>query len=291
LGKVRAMLVESVKRLKTASISQPIQVVGFSGAPQAGDLFVVFDSERETKEIAMRRQLLRREQTFRQIEMVSLDNVSDDIRRGTTKELSLIIKGDADGSVEAICDSLQQLSTSEVAVNILHRGVGMITESDILLASTTGSIVLGFHVHPNIKARETANRERIDIRVYKVIYEMIEDIHNTLEGLLDPDTREDVIGMIEVREVFKIPKVGNIAGCFVVSGHIERRHTIRALREGKELWKGSVASLKRFKDDAREVRAGSECGIRLDGFDDIEVGDSFEAIVLVEVKRKLTTDS
>ncbi len=290
-GKVRAMLDESGKRIQTAGISQPIQVVGFSGAPQAGDLFVVFDSERETKEIAMRRQLLRREQTFRQIEMMSLDHVSDEIRRGAAKELSLIIKGDADGSVEAICDSLQQLSTGEVAVNILHRGVGMITESDILLASTTGSIVLGFHVHPNIKARETANRERIDIRVYKVIYEMIDDIRNTLEGLLDPDTKEEVVGLIEVREVFKIPKVGNIAGCFVVSGHIERRHTIRALREGKELWKGTIASLKRFKDDAREVRAGSECGISLDGFDDIEIGDSFEAINLVEVKRKLTTNS
>ncbi len=290
-GKVRAMVDESGKRLQTAEISQPIQVVGFSGAPQAGDLFVVFDSERETKEIAMRRQLLRREQTFRQIEMMSLDHVSDEIRRGAAKELSLIIKGDADGSVEAICDSLQQLSTGEVAVNILHRGVGMITESDILLASTTGSIVLGFHVHPNIKARETANRERVDIRVYKVIYEMIDDIRNTLEGLLDPDTKEEVVGMIEVREVFKIPKVGNIAGCFVVSGHIKRSHTIRLLREGKELWKGTVASLKRFKDDAREVRAGSECGISLDGFDDIEIGDSFEAIVLVEVKRKLTTDS
>ncbi len=290
-GKVRAMLDESGKRFQTAEISQPIQVVGFSGAPQAGDLFVVFDSERETKEIAMRRQLLRREQTFRQIEMMSLDHVSDEIRRGAAKELSLIIKGDADGSVEAICDSLQQLSTGEVAVNILHRGVGMITESDILLASTTGSIVLGFHVHPNIKARETATRERVDIRVYKVIYEMIDDIRTTLEGLLEPDTKEEVVGLIEVREVFKIPKVGNIAGCLIVSGHIERRHTIRALREGKELWKGAVASLKRFKDDAHEVRAGSECGISLDGFDDIEIGDSFEAINLVEIKRKLTTDS
>ncbi len=289
-GKVRAMLDEVGNRVQSASLSQPVQVVGFSGAPQAGDIFAVFKSEREAKEIAMRRQLLRREQTFRQIRMLSLDQMSSEIRRGIAKELPLIIKGDADGSVEAICDSLQQLSTGEVAVNILHRGVGMVSESDVLLASTTGSIILGFHVHPNIKAREIALRERVDIRVYKVIYEMIDDIRNTLEGLLEPEKKEEVVGLIEVREVFSIPRVGNIAGCFVVSGHIERGNTVRLLREGKEVWKGAIGSLRRFKDDVHEVKAGVECGIGLADFDNVVVGDSLEVLDIVEVKRKLATN-
>jgi translation initiation factor IF-2 len=289
-GKVRAMMDEAGNRVQSASLSQPVQVVGFSGAPQAGDIFAVFKSEREAKEIAMRRQLLRREQTFRQIRMLSLDQMSNEIRRGIAKELPLIIKGDADGSVEAICDSLQQLSTGEVAVNILHRGVGMVSESDVLLASTTGSIILGFHVHPNIKAREIALRERVDIRVYKVIYEMIDDIRNTLEGLLEPEKKEEVVGLIEVREVFSIPRVGNIAGCFVVSGHIERGNTVRLLREGKEVWKGPIGSLRRFKDDVHEVKAGVECGIGLADFENVAVGDSLEVIDIVEVKRKLATN-
>ena len=290
-GKVRAMLDEAGNRVESASLSQPVQIIGFSGAPQAGDIFVAFESERETKEIAMRRQLLQREQTFRQVRALSLDQVSQEIRRGAAKELSLIIKGDADGSVEAICDSLQRLSTGEVAVNVLHRGVGMISESDVLLASTTGAIILGFHVYPNIKARETALREKVDIRTYKIIYEMIDDIHNTLEGLLEPETREEVVGLIEVREVFRIPKVGNIAGCFVVSGHIERSSIIRLLREGREIWKGSIASLRRFKDDMREVKAGTECGIGLAEFDNVAVNDTLEVLTRVEIKRKLTTAS
>lgn len=290
-GKVRAMLDDAGERVLSAGLSQPVQVLGFAGAPQAGDIFVVFKTEREAKEIAMRRQLLQREQTFRQIQMLSLDQVSSEIRRGAAKELSLIIKGDADGSVEAICDSVQRLSTGEVAVNVLHRGVGMISESDVLLASTTGSIILGFHVHPNIKAREVALRERVDIRVYKVIYEMVDDIRNTLEGLLEPEKREEVVGLIEVREVFQIPKVGNVAGCFVVSGHVERSNSVRLLRDGKEIWKGSIASLRRFKDDVREVKAGLDCGIGLADFDNAAVGDTFEVLELVEVKRKLITDS
>lgn len=290
-GKVRAMLDEAGNRVESASLSQPVQIIGFSGAPQAGDIFVAFESERETKEIAMRRQLLQREQTFRQVRALSLDQVSQEIRRGAAKELSLIIKGDADGSVEAICDSLQRLSTGEVAVNVLHRGVGMISESDVLLASTSGAIILGFHVYPNIKARETALREKVDIRTYKIIYEMIDDIRNTLEGLLEPETREEVVGLVEVREVFRIPKIGNIAGCFVVSGHIERSNTVRLLRDGREVWKGAIASLRHFKDDAREVKAGTECGIGLAEFDNVAVNDTLEVLTLVEIKRKLTTAS
>ena len=286
-GKVRALLNERGENVPDAGPGQPVQVIGFSGAPQAGDTFVVFESEREVKEIAMRRQLLQREQTFRQIRMLSLDQISQRIREGGVRELSLIVKGDADGSVEAICDTLQRLSTGEVAVKIVHRGVGAISESDVLLASATGAIILGFHVHPNIKARDLATREQVDIRVYRVIYEMEDDIRSALEGMLAPDTREDVVGLVEIRELFTIPKVGTICGSYVVSGKITRSSQVRLLREGREIWRGKLASLRRFKDDVREVRNGMDCGIGLDGASEIHVGDTLEVFEIVEVKRKL----
>jgi translation initiation factor IF-2 len=290
-GKVRSMFDEWGHSVEDAGPGQPVQVVGFSGAPQAGDAFVVFESEREVKEIAMRRQLLQREQTFRQIHAMSLDQISQQIREGGLRELSLIIKGDADGSVEAICDTLQRLSTGEVAVRIVHRGVGAISESDVLLASATASIILGFHVHPNIKARELATREQVDIRVYRVIYEMEDDIRSALEGMLAPDTREDVVGLVEIRELFQIPKVGTIAGCFVVSGKVARTSQVRLLRDGREVWRGKLSSLRRFKDDAKEVRAGFDCGIGLDGNVEIKIGDTLEVYEIVEIKRKLETTS
>ncbi|MBI5464040.1 MAG: hypothetical protein HY966_03680, partial [Ignavibacteriales bacterium] len=233
-GKVRTMLDEWGRPIELVTPGKPVQVVGFSGAPQAGDSFVVFENEREVKDIAMRRQLLQREQTFRQIRTYSLDQFAQRIKEGGVRELSLIIKGDADGSVEAICDTLQRLRTGEVAVRIVHKGVGAISESDVLLASATSAIILGFHVHPNIKAREMATREQVDIRVYRVIYEMEDDVRKALEGLLAPDTREDVIGLAEVRELFHIPKVGTILGSFVVSGKIIRSSNVRILRDGKE---------------------------------------------------------
>jgi translation initiation factor IF-2 len=290
-GKVRSLLDEWGKSVSEAQPGQPVQLVGFSGAPQAGDAFVVFESEREVKEIAMRRQLLQREQTFRQIRAMSLDQISQQIRAGGLRELSLIIKGDADGSVEAICDTLQRLSTSEVAVRIVHRGVGAISESDVLLASATGAIILGFHVHPNIKARELAIREQVDIRVYRVIYEMEDDIRSALEGMLAPDTREDVVGLVEIRELFQIPKVGTIAGCFVVSGKVARTSQVRLLRDGREVWRGKLSSLRRFKDDAKEVRAGLDCGIGLEGNMEIKIGDTLEVFEIVEIKRKLEPTS
>jgi translation initiation factor IF-2 len=286
-GKVRALLDERGELLTEVLPGHPVQVIGFSGAPQAGDTFVVFESEREVKEIAMRRQLLQREQTFRQIRMMSLDQISERIREGGLRELSLIVKGDADGSVEAICDTLQRLSTGEVAVKIVHRGVGAISESDVLLASATGAIILGFHVHPNIKARELAGREQVDIRVYRVIYEMEDDIRAALEGMLAPDTKEEVVGLVEVRELFAIPKVGTICGSYVVSGKISRSSQVRLLRDGREVWRGKLASLRRFKDDAREVRAGMDCGIGLDGATDVHMGDTLEVFETIEVKRKL----
>jgi translation initiation factor IF-2 len=290
-GKVRALLNEWGDNKEKASPGHPVQVIGFSGAPQPGDTFVVFESEREVKEIAMRRQILQREQTFRQIHMLSLDQISQRIKEGGLRELSLIIKGDADGSVEAISDTLQRLGTSEVAVRIVHRGVGAISESDVLLASATGSIILGFHVHPNIKARELAGREQVDIRVYRVIYEMEDDIRAALEGMLAPDTREDVVGLIEIRELFTIPKIGTIAGCFVVSGKVVRSSQVRLLRDGREVWRGKLSSLRRFKDDVKEVKAGFDCGIGLDGNPEIKVNDTLEVYEIVEVKRKLEQTS
>ena len=290
-GKVRSMFNEWGHSVSEARPGQPVQVVGFSGAPQAGDSFVVFESEREVKEIAMRRQLLQREQTFRQIRAMSLDQISQKISEGGVRELSLIIKGDADGSVEAICDTLQRLSTGEVAVRIMHRGVGAISESDVLLASATGAIILGFHVHPNIKARELATREQVDIRVYRVIYEMEDDVRSALEGMLAPETREDVVGLVEIRELFQIPKIGTIAGCFVVSGKVARTSQVRLLRDGREVWRGRLSSLRRFKDDAKDVRAGFDCGIGLESNVEIKAGDTLEVFEIVEIKRKLEPTS
>lgn len=286
-GKVRTLLDENGRQIDHIGPGRPAQVAGFSGAPQAGDTFVAFDTEREVKDIAMRRQLLQREQTFRQIRMLSLDQISQRIREGEVRELPLIIKGDADGSVEAICDQLQRLGTKEVAVKIVHRGVGAISESDVLLAAATGSIILGFHVHPNLKAREFAMRESVDIRVYRIIYEMENDVRGALEGMLRPDKREDVVGLIEVRQTFHIPSSGTVAGCFVVSGSIKRQSQIRLLRDGKQIWAGTIGSLKRFKNDASEVKAGYECGILLNNMNDVHEGDSIEVIQIVEVKRTL----
>jgi translation initiation factor IF-2 len=218
---------------------------------------------------------------------MSLDQISQRIKEGGVRELLLIIKGDADGSVEAICDTLQRISTSEVAVKIVHRGVGAISESDVLLASATGAIILGFHVHPNLKARDLAQREQIDIRVYRVIYEMEDDVRKALEGLLAPDTREDVVGLVEIRQTFHIPKIGTIAGSYVVSGKILRSSQVRLIRDGREIWRGKLASLRRFKDDAREVRNGQECGIGLETNTEIKEGDSLEVFEIVEIKRKL----
>jgi len=286
-GRVRAMFDEKSKRRSTAIPATPVQVVGFSGPPQAGDAFVVVASEKEAKAIAMRRQQLQREQSMQRIHRMTLDRMSSEISVGALSELHLIIKGDVDGSVQAVCDSLMKLSKSEVKVNIIHRGVGAISESDVLLASASQAVIIGFHVHPNIKARQTAIHEAVEIRLYKVIYDVVNDISETLEGMLMPDTREDVVGLVEIREVFQIPKVGSVAGCYVVNGTIDRTKQVRLLREGAELFKGHIASLKRFKDDAKEVKSGFECGIRLDGFDDIQPGDTLEILETTEIARKL----
>ncbi len=286
-GRVRAMFDETGKRVKSAGPSTPVQITGFSGPPRAGDTFVACKTEKEAKTTSMRRQQLQREQSMHRIHKMTLDRMSSQISAGVINELPLIVKGDVDGSVQAVCDSLMKLSRGEVKVNIVHRGVGAISESDVLLAQASSAVIIGFHVHPNIQARKTAILEDVEIRLYKVIYDVVNDISETLEGMLTPDTREDVVGLVEIREVFKIPRIGTIAGCHVVDGAIERTKQVRLLRDGHELFKGSIASLRPFKDDVKEVKSGFECGIRLDGYDEIKEGDSLEVVEIVEVQRKL----
>ncbi len=289
-GKVRGLFDEFGNKRTEAGPSVPIQVIGFSGLPQAGDTFIVLGSERDTREISLVRQQVRREKEYRSFRHLTLDEISRQIKKGGVKELSLIIKGDVDGSVEAISDSLTKLSTEEVAVRIIRKGVGAITDSDVLLASASNAIIIGFQVRPTINAREIAEKEKVDIRLYKVIYDALADVKNALEGLLEPSIEEENLSTVEVRKTFRIPKIGTIAGCYVLSGKISRNDQIRLYREDKLIYEGRLSSLKRFKDDAREVVSGYECGIGLENFDDIKVGDIIESYKLIEVKRTLAAN-
>lgn len=286
-GRVRAMFDERGNRVEAAKPSQPVQVIGFDGIPQAGDTFVVLPSEREAREISLKRQQLKREQDFRQRHMVTLDDLSKQIQEGQVKDLPMIVKGDVDGSVEALSDALMKLSTSEVKVRVIHKGVGGISESDVLLAAASRAVIIGFHVRPNLNARRLAEKEEVEIRLYNIIYDAINDVKNALEGLLAPTVSEEVTATVEVRETFKIPKVGMIAGCYVKDGTIVRNNKVLLVRDGIVVYEGSIASLKRFKDDVREVAEGFECGIGLEGFNDIKVGDIIESYKIVETKRKL----
>ena len=286
-GKVRGLFDEYGHKKKEAGPSVPVQVIGFTGLPQAGDTFVVLESEKDTRQISLERQQIRREQEYRLFKHVTLDEISKQIKSGKVKELSLIIKGDVDGSVEAITDSLTKQSTDEVSVNIIRKGVGAIVESDVLLATASDAIILGFQVRPTIKAREIAKKENVDIRLYRVIYDAIADVRNALEGLLEPAIEEENLGTVEVRETFKIPKAGTIAGCYVLTGKISRHDNVRLYREDKLIYEGKLNSLKRFKDDVKEVLTGFECGIGLENFDDIKIGDVIEAYTTIEVKRTL----
>lgn len=289
-GKVRGLFDEFGNKRTEAGPSVPIQVIGFSGLPQAGDTFIVLESERDTREISLVRQQVRREKEYRSFRHLTLDEISRQIKKGGVKELSLIIKGDVDGSVEAISDSLAKLSTEEVVVRIIRKGVGAITDSDVLLASASNAIIIGFQVRPTINAREIAEKEKVDIRLYKVIYDALADVKNALEGLLEPTIEEENLSTVEVRKTFRIPKIGTIAGCYVLSGKISRNDLVRLYREDKLIYEGHLSSLKRFKDDAREVVSGYECGIGLENFDDIKVGDIIESYKLIEVKRTLITN-
>ncbi|MEX0602563.1 MAG: translation initiation factor IF-2, partial [Bacteroidota bacterium] len=286
-GRVRAMFDERGKRVELAKPSQPVQVIGFDGIPQSGDFLVALQDEREARDISVRRQQLKREQDFRERRMITLDDISRQIKEGQVKDLFVIVKGDVDGSVEALSDSLLRLSTPEVKVVVVHKGVGGISESDVLLAAASMAVIIGFQVRPNLKARQLAEQEHIDIRIYSIIYDAINEVRSALEGMLSPSISEEVTGTIEVREVFKISKVGTIAGCHVKDGRISRGNKVRLIRDGLVVFEGSISSLKRFKDDVRDVEQGFECGISLEGYNDIKVGDSIEAFKKVEVKRTL----
>jgi translation initiation factor IF-2 len=286
-GKVRAMFDERGKNLKEAGPSTPVSILGLDGAPQAGDKFNVFDDEREAKQIATKRSQLQREQSVRTQKTLTLDEIGRRIALGDFKELNIILKGDVDGSVEALTDSFQKLSTEEIQVNILHKGVGAITESDVLLASASDAIIVGFNVRPQGNARTVADKEEVDIRTYSIIYDAINDLKDAMEGLLSPEMKEEVTGNVEIREVYKISKIGNIAGCMVMSGKIFRDSKVRIIREGIVVHDGLLASLKRFKDDVKEVSKGYDCGLQIKNYNDIQIGDTLEAYQEVAVKKKL----
>ncbi len=286
-GKVRSMFDDRGRRVKTAGPSTPIQVLGFDGLPQAGDSFIVLANERDTKEISLKRQQLQREHERWRSHPRTLDEISRQIQKGQIKQLKVVLKADVDGSIEAITDTLSNLKTEEVAVDIIHKGVGAISESDVLLASASGAIIIGFNVRPTTKARELAAKENVDIRLYEIIYDIVNDIKAALEGFLEPKISEELSGTAEVRQVFKVPKVGIIAGCYVTSGKINRNDKIKLYRDDRLIHDGQIQSLKRFKDDVREVVAGFECGIGLLNYDDIKVNDIIEAYKTIETKRTL----
>jgi translation initiation factor IF-2 len=286
-GKVKAMFDERGKKMTIAGPSAPVVILGFDGAPQAGDKFIVCKSEQESKEIANKRAQLQREQGIRTHKHITLDEIGRRLAIGNFKELKVIVKGDVDGSVEALSDSLIKLSTEEVAVSVIYKGVGQISESDVLLASASDAIVIGFQVRPSAQARKLAEQESIDIRLYSIIYKAIEEIKAAIEGMLEPTMEEKITGNVEIREVFKISKVGTVAGCMVTDGKIFRNSKIRIIRDGVVVHSGELASLKRFKDDMKEVAQGFECGLNIHNFNDIKVGDMVEAYEEVEVKRTL----
>lgn len=286
-GKVKAMLDERGKQMTEAGPSKPVIILGLDGAPTAGDKFRVYEDEREAKTIANKREQLQREQSIRTKKHLTLDEIGRRIALGDFKELNIILKGDVDGSVEALSDQLQRLSTEEIQINILHKGVGQITESDILLATASDAIVIGFNVRAGANAKDLADREEIEIRTYSVIYAAIDEVKEAMEGMLSPEIKEQVIGNVEIREVFKISKVGSIAGCMVLSGKVTRNSKIRLLRDGIVKYDGELESLKRFKDDVKEVTKGYECGLNIKGYNDIEVGDILEIYEEVAVKKKL----
>lgn len=286
-GRVRAMYNERGMKVEAAGPSHPVKVLGLSGAPQAGDKFNVMKDEREAREIANKRLQLQREQGIRTHKHITLDEIGRRLAIGDFKELNVIVKGDVDGSIEALADSLLKLSTEKVAVNIIHKSVGAISESDVLLASASNAIIIGFQVRPSTSARKLAEVEEIDIRLYSIIYDAINEIKAAMEGMLAPEFEEKIVCNIEVREVFKITRVGTIAGCYVLDGKVTRNTKVRVIRDGIVIHTGSLGSLKRFKDDVKEVATGYECGLDIEGFNDINVGDIIEGYDMIEIKAKL----
>ncbi len=286
-GHVKAMYNERNQKVTEAGPAMPVLILGLNGAPQAGDKFNVMESDKEAKDIATKRAQLQREQGLRTQKHITLDEIGRRIAIGNFQELNIIVKGDVDGSVEALSDSLIKLSTEEIQVNIIHKAVGQISESDILLAAASNAVVVGFQVRPSVSARKLAEKEGIDIRLYSIIYDAIEEIRAAMEGMLSPEIKEEIVATVEVREVFRIGKVGTVAGCFVRDGKITRNTKVRVIRDGIVIHTGDLGSLKRFKDDVREVTSGYECGLNIDGFNDINVGDVIEGYQTVQAKRTL----
>lgn len=286
-GRVRAMFDERGKKVLEAPPSTPVLVLGFETPPQAGDTFVAVASEREARETSLKRMQVKREQDHRQVHHITLDEIANQISIGGVKELPIIVKGDVDGSIEALSDALMKLSNQEVSVKVIHKGVGAISEGDVLLAAASKAIIIGFHVRPNTNARKLAETEKVDIRLYNIIYDAINEVKSALEGMLSPVLSEEVVATVEVREVFKVPKVGTVAGCYVLDGKIDRKNKIRLFRDGIAIYEGELSSLKRFKDDVREVEKGFECGIGIANFNDIKVGDIIESYKVIETKKKL----
>jgi translation initiation factor IF-2 len=286
-GRVKAMMNERHQNIKEAGPSVPVSMLGLSGAPNAGDRFHVMEDEREARNIATKREQLWREQGVRTQKHITLDEIGRRIAIGDFKELNVIIKGDVDGSVEALSDSLQKLSTDKIQVNVIHKAVGQITESDVLLATASDAIIVGFQVRPSGGARRIAEKEEIQIKIYSVIYAAIEEIKDAMEGMLSAKIEEKIVGNAEIRETFRISKVGTVAGCFVTDGKLNRNNMIRVIRDGIVVYSGELGSLKRFKDDVKEVSKGYECGLNVNKFNDIKVGDIIEAYEEVEVKQTL----
>jgi len=278
---------ERGQQVDEATPGTPVSILGLDGAPNAGDTFQVFEDDRDARQIATRRQQLQREQGIRTHKHITLDEIGRRLAIGDFKELNIIVKGDVDGSVEALTDSLLKLTTESIKVNVIHRAVGPIAESDVLLASASNAIIIGFQVRPTPGARKLAENEEIDIRLYSIIYAAIEEIKQAMEGMLAPKEVEKIVGTAEVRDTFRISKVGTVAGCYVLDGKIVRNNKVRLIRDGIVVYTGELSDLKRFKDDAKEVTHGYECGLSIKNFNDIKVGDNVESFEMTEVKRTL----
>ena len=286
-GRIKAMFNERGQRIKEARPAEPALILGLNGAPQSGDNFNVLESEQEAREIANKREQLLREHNARTSTHVTLEEIARRRALGNFQEMNIIVKGDVDGSVEALSDSLLKLSTEQFQVNVIHKAVGQISESDVMLAAASDAIIVGFQVRPSQSARKIAESEDIDIRLYSIIYDAIEEIKSAMEGMLSPELKEEIVGSAEVQEVFKITKVGTVAGCLVRDGKIKRNNKIRLIRDGIVVYSGELASLKRFKDDVKDVATGYECGLNINNYNDIRVGDVIESYEEVEVKRSL----
>ena len=287
-GKAKALLDERRHNIESAGPACPAVLLGLNGAPQAGDSFNVMQDEQEAKKIATKRTQLKREQGVRTQKHITLDEIGRRIALGDFKELNVIVKGDVDGSIEALSDSLEKLTTEEISVNIVHKSIGQISESDVMLASASEAVIIGFQVRPSVQARKLAETEQIDIRLYSVIYKAIEELKQAMEGMLSPDIKEEIVCSIEIREIFKISKVGTIAGCMVLEGKINRNSKVRMIRDGVVIYTGELSSLKRFKEDVKEVAKGFECGLSIEKYNDIKVGDIVEGFEEKEIQRKLT---